>query len=228
MGDHVVKSCKSAFYFLHNIIRSIRKYLTRANTETLIHAFITSKLDYCNSLLYGVSSVHLNRLQRVQNACARLVCNMYKYCHITPILIDLHWLPVKSSTVFKMLPLVFKTLQCNCPDYLSQLITVRTESRYSLRSSNQSNGILLQYPSIRSRTCLGDQAFLHAAPYLWNQLPVHVRNATNLNRFKALLKTHLFRIAFDLAVTCFYLYFNESLLPAFFCYCFYVLMYFQS
>ena len=126
------------------------------------------------------------------------MCNTYKYCHITPVLIDLHWLPVTSRTVLKMLLLVFKTLHGNCPDYLSQLITVRTESRYSLRSSNQSNGILLQYPSIRSRTCLGDQAFLHAAPYLWNQLPVHVRNATNLNHFKALLKTHLFRIAFDL------------------------------
>ena len=103
MATHVTKTCSSAFYQLYNI-RRIRKYLSRESAETLIHAFITSRADYCNSLLYGLPKCQLNELQRVQNAAARLIFNASQFCHITPLLVQLHWLPViHRITDFKIL-----------------------------------------------------------------------------------------------------------------------------
>ena len=73
-----------------NNLRRIRKYLSNQSAQMLVHAFIIGRLDYCNSLLYGLPSVHLSKLQRVQNSAARLVCNISRYDHITPVLYSLH------------------------------------------------------------------------------------------------------------------------------------------
>ena len=88
----------------------IRKYLTQESCEIAVDVFITSKLDYCNSLLYGCRKMQLKKLQYVQNAAARIVTQTRKFCHITPVLFDLHWLPVSYRIVFKILLLVFKSL----------------------------------------------------------------------------------------------------------------------
>ena len=96
MSTHISKLCGVAFYHLHNIKR-IRKYLSRESTEMLVHAFITSRVDYCNSLLYGLPNYQLNKLRRVLNASARVVCNAPRFCHISPLLRGLHWLPVKVA-----------------------------------------------------------------------------------------------------------------------------------
>ena len=87
MSTHVTKACSSTFYYLYNI-RHIRKYLSRESTERLVHAFVTSRLDYCNSLLYGVSEYQIRKLQRVMNVSVRLLycVPISKYCHITPVL----------------------------------------------------------------------------------------------------------------------------------------------
>ena len=90
----------SAFYYLYNL-RCMRKYLSKDNTKTLVHALISSRIGYCNSLLYCLPEYQLNKLQRVQNMCGRLICNESKYCHINPLLVDLHWLPVKFRIEFK-------------------------------------------------------------------------------------------------------------------------------
>ena len=95
MLPHVNNVCKSAFYHLRTISR-IRKYLSTQTTEILIHAFVTSKLDHCNFLLYNVLKNVVKKLQSVQNAAARLITPTRKRCHITPILLDLHWLPVSE------------------------------------------------------------------------------------------------------------------------------------
>ena len=102
MAFHISKTCNSAFYYLCNL-RRIRKYLSKNNTKTLVHAFISRRIDYCNSLLYGLPEYQLKKLQRVQNVCARLICNEIKYCHLTPSLVDVHWLPVKFRIEFKIL-----------------------------------------------------------------------------------------------------------------------------
>ena len=126
----------AAFYYLYNI-RRIRKYLSKECTETLIHAFISSRLDYCNSLLYGLPAYQIQKLQRVQNSAARLVFHESKFCDITPLLRALHWLPVAYRIVFKILLLTFKAIHKLAPTYISELVSPKdTGGRYYLRSNN--------------------------------------------------------------------------------------------
>ena len=106
---HINKTCSSSFFYLYNL-RRIRKYLTRQDTECLVHAFIGSKIDYCNGLLYGLPTSANSKLQRVQNAAARLVTGSPRFCHITPVLESLHWLPIKYRIHFKIVLLTFKCI----------------------------------------------------------------------------------------------------------------------
>ena len=101
--------CSNAFNYLYNIKR-IRKYLSRRSIETLIHSFVSSRVDYCNSLLYGPLAYQLNKLPRVQNAAARLILQESKYCHVRPLLCNLHWLPVKFRIDFKIILLTYKAV----------------------------------------------------------------------------------------------------------------------
>ena len=137
MLSHINKTCSSAFYYLYNM-RRIRKYLSRSVTESLVHAFITSRIDYCNSLLYGLPNSHIMKLQRIQHAAARLVTGTPRFCHVTPLLLHLHWLPISYRIKFKILLLTFKCLYGQAPNYLIDLITIKKQSRYSVRSSQMS------------------------------------------------------------------------------------------
>ena len=101
-SSHVSNICRAAFHSLYRIGK-IRHLLNRASTERLIHAFITSRLDFCNSLLHHLPQNLTHKLQRIQNAAARLITLSKKHDHITPILIELHWLPVPKRTEFKIL-----------------------------------------------------------------------------------------------------------------------------
>ena len=94
MDKQVSSMCKSANFQLRNI-GSIRKCLNDTAATQLVHALITSRLDYCNSLLGGIHDKQIDRLQRVQNNAARIVSRIQKYDHITPTLKSLHWLPVR-------------------------------------------------------------------------------------------------------------------------------------
>ena len=85
LQGQIHNTCKSGFFHLYNIWR-IRKYLSPELVRTLVHAFIIVRIDYCNSLLFFLTSVHLLKLQRLQNAAARLISNVPRYSHITPIL----------------------------------------------------------------------------------------------------------------------------------------------
>ena len=93
--SQINKVCKSAFYALNNI-RKIRKYLDSHSTERLIHAFVSSRIDNCNSLYSGLPVAEIEKLQRVQNAAARLLTGSKRTEHITPTLRNLHWLPVEQ------------------------------------------------------------------------------------------------------------------------------------
>ena len=86
---HITNVCKAGFFYLHNI-RRIKKYLSRNSLLSLVHALVTSRLDYCNALLYGLPKEQIAKLQRVQNAAARLIMDIGKYSHITPALYELH------------------------------------------------------------------------------------------------------------------------------------------
>ena len=106
MNANVNKTCNSSFFHLRNI-RRIRKYLSTEYAKLLVHAFFISHIDYCNSLLYGLPQTQLIKLQWVQNAAARLICNVSRFDHITPVLYQLHWLPVKFRIHFKLLHITF-------------------------------------------------------------------------------------------------------------------------
>ena len=163
-------------------------------TEKLIHAFITSRLDYCNSLLYGVPDHHMQKLQRVMNGSARLIFCAPKHCHITPLLQQLHWLPIRLRIEFKILLITFKVLQGSAPKYLIDSISVLPPSRYDLRRNNK--GILLSTPKRFTKVTMGDRSFMAAAPRLWKILPVSFRPACTKSDFKQKLKTFLFSKAF--------------------------------
>jgi len=187
MNTHVGKVCSKAFRGLYNI-RQIRPYLSEDATKTLIHAFVTSHIDYCNSLLYNIPKYQLERLQKIMNAAARIVYYLPRYSHITPTLIQLHWLPVQFRVEFKIALLVFKILHGQAPSYLAELVLPKKPTRYNLHNNNQ---LLLQVPRTKRKT-FGDRAFVSAAPTIWNALPESVRLCSSINCFKTALKTHLF------------------------------------
>ena len=174
-------------------IRRIRKFLNHETVQILVNAFVTSCLDYCNSLLYGLPATQLNKLQRAQNAAARLICNISRFDHISPILFELHWLPIKHRINFKILLITYKALHGLPPNYITELITVKPLSRYNLRSDGE---LFLQRPTIKSSATLGDRSFALTAPTLWNELPTEIRHANSILTFKKLLKTFLFKKAF--------------------------------
>ena len=103
--------------------------------ERLIHAFVSSKLDHCNSILLGLPSYELEKLQRLQNTAARLTVRAKKSTHITPVLKSLHWLPVKEKIVFKIVLVTYKILHGFAPAYLNELLLNYTPHRL-LRSSS--------------------------------------------------------------------------------------------
>jgi len=111
-----------ACYAQLRAISKIRKHLTVDATKMLVHAFITSRLDNLNSLLYKVPDCLLRKLQLVQNNAARLITKKRKSDHISPTLIALHWLPITYRIQYKLLLLVFKCLLGTAPSYLTSLI----------------------------------------------------------------------------------------------------------
>ena len=166
----ITKACQIAYYHLHNI-RRIRKFLSQDATCTIIHAFITSQIDYCNSLMNGLPENLIKKLQRVQNTAARLVFNLRKYDRITPALVTLHWLPVKYRIEFKTLLIVFKGLHGKAPTYTQEMITPSKSKRYSIRSIEER---VLKVPKFKHDT-FGKRAFAVYGPLAWNCLPKEIR-----------------------------------------------------
>ena len=190
MDQQITKTCQAANFHLRNI-GSIRHYLTDTAAAQLVHSLISSRLDYCNSLLTGIPDYQLDRLQRILNNAARIVCRLRKSDHISQSLKDLHWLPVQQRIKFKISLLTYKCLHGKAPEYLSDLLQAYSPPRV-LRSSNQK---LLSVPRFNLNT-YGGRAFSYIAPTEWNDLPCDVRNCDNIDSFKTKLKTYLFRSAY--------------------------------
>ncbi len=185
LNKHISSVVSASFAKLRDMYR-IRPYLPQESLETLVHAFITSRLDYCNSVLYGLPKKEINKLQAVQNSAARLITFTRKYDHITPVLMELHWLRVPERIIFKMMLFVFKILHKQAPEYLMDLLEWKQPN--GLRSDNK---LLLVVPKSRL-VSYGDRAFSVAAPKLWNALPQCVKESVSLEVFKRQLKTYLF------------------------------------
>ncbi len=189
---HIKTVSNFAMFRLRNL-RHVRSHFDKHSFQIIIHASITSRLDYCNSLLSGLPASSLRHLQLVQNYAARLILNRSKYCHITPLLHELHWLPITSRIKFKVLLFVYKSLHDLAPTYLSNLLQYYQPSR-PLRSSDSKDLIIPR----TNKVTMGDRAFSVIGPKLWNDLPSDLKNTSTINSFKKLLKTHLFAEYYDI------------------------------
>jgi hypothetical protein len=184
--DQVTAQCRSAYMHLRSISR-IKQHLPPDCLATLVHAFVTSRLDYANSLYLGASNSVIDRLQCVQNAAARLITGTRKFDRITPVLYELHWLPVRQRIKFKVLLIMFKVRNGLAPIYLMDLFKIYNPPR-QLRSNN---GTCFEVPFTRS-SLIKESTISVAGPALWNSLPNDIKMLDSIDAFKKNLKTILF------------------------------------
>ena len=168
-------------------LRHIRTNFTKSSFESVIHAFITSRLDYCNSLYSGLPSSTLRPLQVAQNFAARILLQRSKFCHITPVLKELHWLPVESRIKFKVMLFTYKALNELAPSYLTSLLSIPDHSR-KLRSSTSTDLAIPRTFKVK----MSDRAFSVFAPKLWKTVDPGIQNYPSLSIFKKKIKTFLF------------------------------------
>ena len=191
MDIQINKTCQAAWFQLFQISK-IKKFLTTKQQKTVVHAFITSKLDQNNALLLGLPKNALSKLQSVQNAAAKMICGQSRYNGEPAPLEDLHWLPVQQRILFKVLLRTYKAIHDQGPSYIQELLCQYHPSR-ALRSSTAN---LLVEPKVSMAT-YGDRAYSAAAPRLWNKLPDNIKLSKSVDSFKKALKTYLFVDAFQ-------------------------------
>ena len=185
MSQHVHSVCRTGYYHLRNIWR-IRRYLTQDATKTLVHALVTSildyYLDYYNSLLYGLPTNLLAKMQRLQNACARVITRTGRRSHITPVLKELHWLPVHRRIEYNILSHTYRAINHQSPVYLSDLLSVYRPTR-SPRSES----------TINQNGNIWRQNFYESSGDAMEQFAPNIRNSDTCIKFQWQLKTFLFR-----------------------------------
>jgi len=196
MRTHVSRTLSSCFAVLRQLC-SIRRSVSPAVLQLLVVSLVLSCLDYGNAALAGLAGNQLDRLQSVINGASRLVCFVRKYEHITPLIRDLHWLPVCDRIEFKLAVLVFRCLHGAVPGEWA--VSCGTHRRKKLHSAlyttlhSASTSALIK-PSSR-RSTIGDRAFFVAAPRVWNSLPSSVTASQTLGAFRRRVKTHLFTVS---------------------------------
>ena len=190
MSQQVSKIVQSSTYKLR-LINVIRTKLTKPVAERVVNAMVTNNLDYCNSLLYGISGNQLLRIQRIQNTPARLIFQWDRWSSARVMLNELHWLPMKKRISFKVLLVLYKAMHGLTPDYITVLATPYVPMR-NLRSANDNLLVV-------SKTQLnyGDITFTVAAAKMWNKLPAVIKLSGNVDIFKNNFKTHLFTQTMD-------------------------------
>ena len=192
LSIHVNKIVSSSFNTLWNISR-IRHHLDCDSTKILVQSLIISKLDYCNSLFLGIPQYNLDKLQWIQNMSCRVIKQLPKSAHITGYLAELHWLKIEERIKYKVSMLMLKCLHNLAPQYLIDITTFTYHQDLNLRSRN--NFVL---PTRLSRTTMVHTGSISSTgPWMWNSLPITVKNTNNLDIFKSRLKTHLFTQSYN-------------------------------
>ena len=194
MIQHVNSVCRVGYMHVRNIGR-IRCYLTEDATKTMIHALVTSRLDYCNAVLYGLPASVTNKMQRLQNTCARMITRTRRRDHITQVLVKLHWLPVRRRIEYKMLSHTYRAIHRQAPQYMCDMLSLYQPTR-ALRTQST---LTLAVPRSRTKP-YGDRCFPKAAALLWNSLPASLRDTNSIASFQRAMKTFLFRQEFDNAL----------------------------
>src|SRR6218665_855378 len=177
-------------------LRHVRSCLTPEAARTISIELVTSKLDYCNSLLYGTSESNLNKLQQVRNDLARGVLRAPWRCH--PITARSALALIRFRIKYKVVLMNYKARHSKEPSYLYSLLNDYILLTRVLKSSDQH---LLEKSKIS--TAKASRAFRHSVPVVWNSLSANNRCATLPGSFKQLLKTEVFAAAFCRRLICF-------------------------
>ena len=195
MQSHVARTVSSCFAVMRQL-RSIRRSVTPAVMKSLVVALVLSRLDYGNSTLAGITKQLLMKLQSVLSAAARLIFFKRKFDHVTPLLLELHWLRYPERIDFKLGVLAYKCLHGLAPPYLANDLrrVADIEGRQQLRSASRAE---LDIPRVRRQT-IDERAFNVAAARVWNSLPTSVTSSPTLAAFRRRLKTDLFARCYDL------------------------------
>ena len=182
--NHITSHC----YKILKDIGRISKCLDRSHLERLVHAVISSRIDYCNSLFMNLDKENMFKLQKVQNAAARLILGRRKRDSATEALKQLHWLNVDARVTFKILLLVYKILKGLCSQDFGL--------QYKGFNGRPDDYLILQTPVFK--TAYGKRVFAYHGTRLWNALPTNVRAEDDVEKFKKSIKTLLFEGSSDL------------------------------
>ena len=206
MNAHVSNIARTCYFELRRLA-SIRRFLTSTATATLVSAFVLSRIDYCNSLLFGSTHDVTSHLQRIQNFAARVILRLpmsssitihlhftfthLHFIHLYIYTFTLHWLSVKVRSTYKIACLCYHCHSSTAPLYVTDMLHKKPLHTRNTRSSSYSMP-LLNRPA-HSKATLGDRSFSFASSSVWNSIPNDVRCAPSLSPFKSRLKTYLFR-----------------------------------
>ena len=174
--DQHVRNVVKASNFHIRALRHIRPMLDRKVANTIACSIVSTRLDYCNSLLYGTTASNIAKLQRVQNSLARVVAGTKRRDHIKPVLKDLHWLPIEQRVQYKVALITHKVLATAQPQYLADLVTAYKPTRAGMRSETQRR---VAIPSGLKST-FGNRTFTRASESVWNSLPERIRTISFL------------------------------------------------
>ena len=190
MNAHVSNIARTC-YFEQRRLASICRFLTSTATVTLVSAFVLSRFDYCNSLLFGSTHDVTSHLQRIQNYAARVILRLPKSFSITTHLKSLHRLPVKVRSTYKIACLCYHCHSSTAPSYVADMLHKKPLHTRNTRSSSHTMP-LLNRPA-HSKETLDDRSFSFTSCSDWNSIQNDVRCAPSLSSYKSRLKTYLFR-----------------------------------
>ena len=187
LRSHISRVCRSSFAFVRSLWR-VRPFINEHTASLIIHAYIASRVDYCNGILATCPLYHLRPLKRVQNACVRVLKCLSRTVPTSPFLRELHWLPIPQRIEFKICCLVHKCIYGFSPTYLRSLLRV-ADSTFTNTNLRSHQGPLLYQPLGVRRLDKG--AFSVCGPRFWNSLPLVCRCEPSFARFKKILKAEL-------------------------------------
>ena len=192
-SSHINKLTSVSFNMIHNIAR-IHHQLDIETTKTLVQALVMSCLDYCNSMLLGISNYNIQKIQCIQNMSARIVLQLPRRSRITHHLADLHWLKIPFWIEYKIATLMFKCIHDSAPKYLTELIVVNQVHDHNLRYTDSG-----RIHTMVSRTTMVHESSFHSmGPRTWNNLPETIVKTTSHSAFKSQCKTVLFKCCYNL------------------------------
>ena len=178
MNAHVSNIARTCYLELR-LLASIRGFLTSTATATLVSAFVLSRIDNCNSLLFGSTHDVTSHLQRIKNYAARVILCLPKSSSITIHLESLHWLPVKVRTTYKIACLCYHCHSSTAPSYVTDMLHRKPLHTRNTRSSSYTMP-LLNRPA-HSKATLGDHSLSFASSSVRNSIPNDVRSAPSLS-----------------------------------------------